>query len=120
MTQTTIRYLRDSITVADRQLDELNLGNGTRRTNIARALEAMTAYLREQEATLGKLLEAATLRDGIAIQSALDSARVEGAILQLAPAEGDAPARYRVEATELGALEGTVQQLTAMLAKMRA
>lgn len=120
MSAITTRYLREAIDVAERQVAELSLGNGSRRTNIVRALDAMSAYLREQEVTLGKLLEATTLRDGIAIQAALDSAHVEGAILQLAPAEGDTPARYRVEATELGALEGTVGQLTAMLAKMRA
>jgi len=116
MALTKAETARVALRQAQRQLDELNLGeSGSRHRNIAEGLKQATAYIEAQEARVGRLLETATLRDGIAIQRGLDEAGVMGAIRQMSPTEGDAPATYRVEMGG-GAIEGTVDQLTAILA----
>lgn len=68
---------------------------------------------------MGRLLETETLRDGIAIQLAIEGAGMAGAIRQIAPAEGERPATYRVEIATMATIEGTVDQLVALLGLMQ-
>lgn len=112
--------VRSLLRTAETQLKDLNLGNGgSRHQNIGNGIAAALRYLDEQEATLGRLLETATLRDGIAIQRAIEDAGVEGAIRQLHASEGERPATYRVEIAGMATIEGTVEQLVTLLGLMQ-
>lgn len=118
---TAVVQLRSALRTAQAQLRDLNLGtSGERHRNIAEGLSAALRYMDEQEATLGRLLETETLRDGIAIQRAIEGAGVDGAIRQIAPAEADRPATYRVEIATMATIEGTVDQLVVLLGLMKA
>lgn len=104
-------------------LDALNLGaSGERHRTLARALEYSGRYLDAVEERMGRLLETETLRDGIAIQRALDDTGLAGEmeIRQLSARDGETPARYRVEVADLGAIEGTVAQVVGILGRMEA
>lgn len=123
-TTVSAQSARVALERARRQLDELNLGEtGQRHRTIADGLYKALDYIERTEAIVGKLLDTATLRDGIAIQRALDAAGVGGTIRQVAPAADDQqdpqPARYRVDLDGWPTVEGTVEELTRLLALVR-
>lgn len=112
--------VRIALGTAIAQLRDLNLGtSGERHRNLAEGLHAALRYIDQQEAELGKLLETETLRDGIAIQRAIEDAGIDGAIRQLNAAEGARAAIYRVEIAAMATIEGTVDQLVALLTLMK-
>lgn len=113
--QTALAALKD----AGEMLDTLNLGfGGQRHRTIERGLDCARWYIEGMEGRMGRLLEAETLRDGIAIQGALDRARLAGEIRQVAARDAEQPARYRVETADLGTFEGSVEQVVAILGRM--
>lgn len=121
---------RQHIQAARREVEGWG-ANGPHYRAMAPFVERVAAYFDAEEERRVRPIPAEVIRDSMALGEALRGAGIAGAIAEVAPAAGDAPARYRVTIADEGVggggeeggaepirLEGTVARLTALLGRM--
>jgi hypothetical protein len=97
--------------------------SGDHHRTVAPFVAEVARYFDAEEERSTRLLPAAVLADGIALQSALEQAGLSGEIAELIRPDGETPGRYRIavedeDGGEPLRLEGTVAKLTSLLVRM--